>query len=104
MAVTKEQVLASVSEYRSANARPCPARYLTDKFGDDVLSVIDSLKKDGTLVGKRGRTGGLVPSDSTPTATADTDTTAADSSDVTEQFAALAARLAESEPTDAAVG
>lgn len=102
MAVTKEQVLAAVSEYRSANARPCPARYLTDKFGDEVLSVIDSLKKDGTLVGKRGRTGGLVPSDSTPTA--DTDTATSDSSDVTEQFAALAARLAESEPTDAAVG
>lgn len=102
MAVTKEQVLAAVSEYRSANARPCPARYLTDKFGDDVLSVIDSLKKDGTLVGKRGRTGGLIPSDSTPAAT--DSTTAESESDVADQFAALAARLAESEPTDAAVG
>lgn len=102
MAVTKEQVLSAISEYRSENSRPCPANYLVSKFGEEVLDIISSLKKDGSLVGKRGRTGGLVPSDTAPAA--DASSTSESGSDVADQFAALAARLAESEQTDAAVG
>lgn len=101
MAITNEQVLSAISEYRSENGRPCPANYLVSKFGDEVLDTIASLKKSGTVVGKRGRTGGLVPADAAPVA----DSTSSESdSDVADQFAALAARLAESEQTEAAVG
>jgi hypothetical protein len=101
MAITNEQVLAEVSSYRSENGRPCPANHLVAKFGDEVLDTIASLKKNGTLIGKRGRTGGLVPADSAP---ATSEATTSDES-VADQFAALAARLAESEQTtDVAVG
>ncbi len=99
MAITNEQVLSAISEYRSENGRPCPANYLVSKFGDEVLDTIASLKKAGTVVGKRGRTGGLVPADAAPATEA-----APAESDVADQFAALAARLAESEQTEAAVG
>jgi hypothetical protein len=101
MAITTEQVLSEVSSYRAENGRPCPANHLVAKFGDEVLDTIAALKKDGTLVGKRGRTGGLVPADATP---ATTEAATSDDS-VADQFAALAARLAESEQTaDAAIG
>lgn len=99
MAITNEQVLSAISEYRSENGRPCPANYLVSKFGDEVLDTIASLKKAGTVVGKRGRTGGLVPADAAPA----TESASAES-DVADQFAALAARLAESEQTEVAVG
>ena len=101
MAITNEQVLSAISEYRSENGRPCPANYLVSKFGEEVLDTIASLKKAGTVVGKRGRTGGLVTSDEAPAA--DAATTEAES-DIADQFAALAARLAESEQTEVAVG
>lgn len=101
MAITNEQVLSAISEYRSENSRPCPANYLVAKFGEEVLDIISSLKKDGTLVGKRGRTGGLVPADTAGAAA----TVAADTDEsVSDQFAALAAKLADSEQNEAAVG
>ena len=101
MAITNEQVLAAVSTYRAENGRPCPKHYLTGKFGDEVLAVIDTLKGNGTLVGKRGRSGGLVTADAAPAATE----TAAVDSTVKDQFEALASQLlAESEPADSAVG
>lgn len=98
MAITTEQVLAEISEYREANARPCPANHLTAKFGDEVLGVIASLKKAGTIVGKRGRTGGLVPADAA-TSTVES-TSEADGESVADQFAALAAKLAEDAGSD----
>jgi len=102
MAITTEQVLSEVSSYRAENGRPCPANHLVAKFGDEVLDTIAALKKDGTLVGKRGRTGGLVPADASA---ASTSTEVASDESVADQFAALAARLAESESTaDVAVG
>lgn len=110
MAITTEQVLSAVSEYREANGRPCPARYLTDKFGAEALDVIKTLKDNGSLVGKRGRTGGLVPSDTASTSTpatteaeseAATEQSSGDS--VADQFAALAAKLA-AEDASIAVG
>ena len=39
MAITNEQVLSAISEYRSENGRPCPANYLVGKFGDEVLDT-----------------------------------------------------------------
>lgn len=103
MAITNEQVLSAISEYRSENGRPCPANYLVGKFGDEVLDTIAALKKAGTVVGKRGRTGGLLPAGSEVLPEADLTVKPNDES-VADQFAALAARLAESEQTEAAVG
>lgn len=100
MAITSEQVLSAVSEYREANGRPCPAKYLVEKFGTEALEVISTLKDNGTLVGKRGRTGGLVPSDTAPAVTpADSEVASEQSSaeSVADQFAALAAKLAASD-------
>lgn len=91
MAITNEQVLAAVSEYREANSRPCPARYLTEKFGDEALDIVNALKKAGTLIGKRGRTGGLVPADNI----AAIDVTPKEDTSVADQFALLASKLAE---------
>ena len=106
MAVTNEQVLAAISEYRAENGRPCPAKYLAEKLGDEALDVVAALKKDGTLVGKRGRTGGLVPSGEVAApADAAEDTAAGDGESVADQFAALAAKLAEgSADGESAVG
>lgn len=100
MAITNEQVLSAISEYRTANSRPCPAKYLVEKFGEEVTEVIQSLKDSGTLVGKRGRTGGLVPADALP---ASNEATTESDSSVADQFAALAAKLASDEPA-AAIG
>ena len=53
-------VLAAIQSYLDSNNRPCPAHYLTDKFGDDVAEAITNLKKDGKIIGRRGRNGGIV--------------------------------------------
>jgi len=53
-------VLAAIQSYLDSNNRPCPAHYLTDKFGDDVAENITNLKKDGKVIGRRGRNGGIV--------------------------------------------
>jgi hypothetical protein len=107
MAISNEQVLAAISTYRAEHQRPCPARYLVDLLGEEALDVVAALKKDGTLVGKRGRTGGLVPAgDTTASASSEdsaTDTTTDSGESLADQFAALAAQLANSE-SEAAVG
>lgn len=52
-------VLSAVNDFVSSNSRPCPAKYLAEKFGNDVFTVIDELKASGVLLGLRGRNGGL---------------------------------------------
>lgn len=99
MAVTKEQVLAAVSEYREANSRPCPARYLVEKFGEEVTPVIKELKEAGTLIGQRGRTGGLVETSTVASAEVETDDAgniiSVNDTTLADQFAELAAKLAD---------
>lgn len=57
--INSSDVLSAVTVFVTDNKRPCPAAYLTEKFGDDVLNVIDELKESGIVVGLRGRNGGL---------------------------------------------
>jgi hypothetical protein len=105
MAVTNEQVLVAISEYRAENSRPCPAKYLVEKFGDEALDIIAGLKKDGTLVGKRGRTGGLVPAGDATASVSSEETTTDSGDSVENQFAELVAKLAAAEsPNEVAVG
>ncbi len=57
--ISQSDVVAAVTSFVVDNKRPCPAQFLTEKFGDDVLDVIDELKESGVMVGLRGRNGGL---------------------------------------------
>ena len=98
MATTNE-ILAEIAAYTAANGRPCPAKHLTDKFGDGAANIIAVLKNEGKIFGKRGRTGGLVPAGQAA-ASADTST----DNSVADEFAALAAKLAEESGADVAVG
>lgn len=105
MATTTE-ILAEIAAYKVAHGRPCPAKHLTDKFGADALPLIDQLKKDGKVQGKRGRTGGLFVPDTTASTTndapvEDADRTPAD--DIAAQFAELAEKLAAEGGATAAV-
>lgn len=92
MATTNE-ILAEIAAFTAANGRPCPAKHLTDKFGTGALDLIASLKKEGKIYGRRGRTGGLVSNDPLPSLEkAEVDSTG---NDLAAEFAALAAKLAE---------
>jgi hypothetical protein len=98
MATTNE-ILAEIAAYTAANGRPCPAKHLTDKFGADADALIQSLKASGTIIGKRGRTGGLVAADAAntavPSAVQEVHATPADA--LAAEFAALAEKLAQEE-------
>jgi hypothetical protein len=57
--ISQTDVLTAVTQFAIDNKRPCPASYMVEKFGPDVLDVIDALKESGVLLGLRGRNGGL---------------------------------------------
>lgn len=59
MTINTSDVVNTVVDFTAANSRPCPAKYLAEKFGSEVHDVIDSLKESGVLLGLRGRNGGL---------------------------------------------
>ena len=58
--ISKSDVLDAIKIYVTNNDRPCPAHYLVGKFGEDVSETILTLKKEGSIMGKRGRNGGIV--------------------------------------------
>lgn len=58
--INPTDVMNSITGYIENNQRPCPAHFLTSKFGDDVAETITNLKKDGKIIGRRGRNGGIV--------------------------------------------
>jgi hypothetical protein len=62
--ISNSDVVSTVSSFVTDNNRPCPAKFLAEKFGADVLDVIDELKASGVLLGLRGRNGGLALPDS----------------------------------------
>lgn len=57
--ISKTDVVTAVTSFVADNNRPCPSKFLAEKFGADVLDVIDELKDSGILLGLRGRNGGL---------------------------------------------
>jgi hypothetical protein len=57
--ISQTDVVTAVTSFVKDNGRPCPSQYLTEKFGDDVLDMVDTLKESGVFVGLRGRNGGL---------------------------------------------
>jgi len=101
MATTNE-ILVEIVTYTAEKGRPCPAKHLTDKFGADALDLIASLKKEGKIYGKRGRTGGLVSNEAAPASTDATLVSVDDvGNDLAAEFAALAAKIAEAAEADA---
>lgn len=58
--INKTDILNAINDYNTGNDRPCPKTFLAGKFGVDILDMLDVLKKDGSIVGKRGRNGGFV--------------------------------------------
>lgn len=106
MATTNE-ILVEIAAYTAANGRPCPAKHLTEKFGTGALDQIASLKKEGKVYGRRGRTGGLVSNEPVSQLEAGESTAADDTgNDLAAEFAALAEKLAEASDAgpEAAVG
>jgi hypothetical protein len=95
MATTNE-ILAEIAAFTAANGRPCPAKHLTDKFGADAADLIKSLKSEGKIYGRRGRTGGLVSNEGTPSVDVSAPDAVADApaDDLAAEFAALAAKIA----------
>lgn len=94
---TSNEILAEIAAFTAANGRPCPAKHLTDKFGAVAADLIASLKKEGKVYGRRGRTGGLVANEAPSTdAGVQFNDAAADApaDDLAAEFAALAAKLA----------
>lgn len=101
MATTNE-ILVEIATYTAEKGRPCPAKHLTDKFGADAADLIATLKSEGKIYGKRGRTGGLVSNDASAPVLekVEADSTG---SDLAAEFAALAAKLAEQTDDQTAV-
>ena len=62
--ISQSDVVSAVTVFVNENSRPCPSKYLTDKFGADVVEVLASLKESGVLIGLRGRNGGFALPDS----------------------------------------
>jgi hypothetical protein len=113
---TANEILVEIAAYTAANGRPCPAKHLTEKFGADAVSLIASLKSEGKIYGKRGRTGGLLANEAPATdsgvqvdagesSTVEAPAPVADIGDsLAAEFAALAAKLAEQDTATAANG
>jgi len=57
--VNASDVLAEVAKFTQDNSRPCPSKYLAEKFGDEVIETLAALKQEGVLLGLRGRNGGF---------------------------------------------
>jgi len=107
MTVSKQEVLTFIAGYIAQNEKRgnCPAKAVAEALGIGALDVIAQLKQDGTLIGKRGRTGGLMPVQQseaqveavTEQETEQVEQTAIEEDSVADQFAALMEQLEGSE-------
>jgi len=69
--INKTEILNAINDYNTGNDRPCPKTFLAGKFGVDILDMLDTMKKDGSIIGKRGRNGGFVLSSDAATSLLD---------------------------------
>ena len=99
MAVSKSDVLSYISQYAVDNKRNAPRKAIIDALGSEAGPVVDSLRKDGTIIARRGRTGGLVVADTAATPVEDTAEVSSESpaEDITAQFAMLMEKLEQDE-------
>ncbi len=91
MAVSKQDVLTFIAQHSTSERPTVPAKDIVAALGSEAVGVINELKKAGNIVGKRGRTGGLILPSVAPTQEAEVPSEAQD--DVASQFAALMEKL-----------
>ena len=58
--VTKEEIKAFMQEYMQSNNRAVPLKEVVRALGVYVPEVVAEMKQNGEILGRRGRTGGLV--------------------------------------------
>lgn len=101
MAVSKQDVLSFIAEHVTDKRKNVPRKDIIAHLGEEAGAVIDQLKKDGTIKGNRGRTGGLSMIDSTAASVEPTveaaETPAVESDSTAAQFAALLAKMEQDE-------
>lgn len=87
--ITNTDIISAITVYITSNERPCPMDYLVSMFNNKktVQKIVNDLKDSGTIIGKRGRTGGLAFPEGTAIAAnpVTTDNTATDNDNSTEQ-------------------
>lgn len=108
MAVDKNVLLASITQYQQTNERPMAKNVIIATHGADAVDTLKTLVSEGLVSCRRGRNGGFYPA--APAAVSVTEEAAEVSEpvvedDVAAQFAALNAKLAadeaaEQEPTE----
>jgi len=55
MAVSKNDVLSFIAQHSTSDRPNVPAKEIIAVLGKEARSIIDELKKAGTIVGQRGR-------------------------------------------------
>lgn len=103
MAVSKSDLLTFVADYQSANTRPCPKSHIVATHGEDSITVLKSLVEDGSLSCRRGRNGGYFPTTAAAPAiesSSEVESDAQEDTEVSDQFAALNAKLAALEASE----
>ena len=58
--IENTDIVNAVRDYITNNNRPCPTDHITRKFGEIAVEMLPAIKKEGNLVGRRGRNGGLM--------------------------------------------
>ena len=89
MAVSKQDVLSYIAEHITSDRTKVPAKDIIAHLGSEAKAVIEQLKKDGTLKGNRGRSGGLTVIGEVKESEVVADSDSSDETDVASQFAAL---------------
>ena len=103
MAISKNDLLTAISEYGTENKRPCAKNNIIATHGESALAVLKELIADGSVACRRGRNGGYYAVQAAAPAvepTADEAAEIAEVNDLSEQFAALNARLAAAEAAE----
>ena len=97
MAVTKQDVLSFIAQHSTSDRPNVPAKEIIAVLGTEARGIIDDLKKAGTIIGQRGRVGGvkIVSTDVVVEAAPSQDgaETPVAQGDVAAQFAALMEKL-----------
>ena len=105
MAVTKQDVLSFISQHSTSERPNVPAKEIVAVLGKEAAGIINELKKAGSIIGTRGRVGGVKIVSADAPAAAQTETVEAPvvSDDVASQFAALMEKLEADEAAQEAV-
>jgi hypothetical protein len=104
MAASKNDIVEMVTQFTTANTRPCPKKEVIAKHGEDAAALLKSLVEVGILSVRRGRNGGYSIADASATVAENNEEQTVESPvddvDLADQFAALEAKLAAAEAAE----